>query len=1242
MTRRFFLVAPLFFLACSAAPPVEWHDAAGYRWREVQPSQSGLFGGLGDGEGFTQLGASRTGIDFANALDPHLSLSREHLLVGSGVTLGDVDGDDLIDIYLTRLEGSNVLYRNLGDFRFEDITERAGVGAVDRFSSGAVMADVDGDGDLDLLVTALGGPNALYRNDGTGRFADVTSEVGLDSDLAGMTMTLADVDGDGDLDLYVANYKVVSAADVLLPYERTGEIMVESGDSFAITPAYRNHFRVETLYGRETAVEQANPDRFYLNDGRGFFEPVPWTSGRFLEHDGQPLARALDDFAMGARFYDVDGDGDPDLYVCYDYDDPDRLWINDGEGTFRSAGPWVLRNMSHASMSVDFADIDRDGQVDFFVADMLSLDRERRLRQQLPALVIPKRIGLIQDVPQYPRNTLFRNRGDGTFAQIAEYAGLQASEWSWGSLFLDVDLDGYEDLLVANGHGRDWQDGDAMTRTDVLQGNIRWLDAKALYPELRTRNVAFRNRGDFTFEEVGQRWGFGPDEDISHGLASGDLDGDGDLDVVVNRLREQVLVLRNDAQRARVAVRLVGRAPNTRGVGAKVRLVGGAVPVQEKEVTVGGLYLSGADQTTVFAAGDGGALRLEVRWRGGDISVIEGVGQNRLYEISEEGSARPREPGPDEAETPWFEDVSEILGHRHVDTEFNDFGPQPLLPNQLSRLGPGVSWADVDGDLDPDLLVPTGRGGSLVVLLNQNGAFTREELQSDPAMLDQTTVLPLSNEEGGTSLLIGLSSFELETGQGLVFGGTRLASRSPSVVRSALGQGGTMGAAIPAVTGHSSATGPLALADIDADGDLDLFVGGRSVPAQFPVPATSRLFRNEGGQFEPDGRNEDALAAVGLVSGAVFSDVDVDGDPDLLLALEWGPPRLFLNSAGSFTDATADWGLDRLGGRWNGVVTGDLDGDGDPDVVVTGWGRNTPYRPSAGRPLVLYHSDVDQNGRWDVVLAQADRPGGERFNLSRYDRIGVAIPMVRSRIESWGAFSEASLGLIVGEDPEGLPHVVAETLDHLVLMNEGDHFVSSPLPGEAQFAPAFGVVVADLDGDGFEDVFISQNFYATDEETGRYDAGRGLVLKGDGNGGLSPVSGVRSGVTIYGDQRGAATADFDLDGRVDLAVGQNGGPTKLYRNVSARPGLRVRLVGPPGNPTAVGAVIRVGYGERLGPAREIHGGSGYWSLNDPVQVMGLEEAPTQVHVRWPGGRETVSPVATGLREITVRFDGDER
>ncbi|MBI4658632.1 MAG: VCBS repeat-containing protein [Verrucomicrobia bacterium] len=1360
-----FLLITAFSLAPAFLSAAEWEQGDYFRSRRVD-----IPGGAKTG--FTRLASNATGIAFGNFVPESKHLTNQIFLNGSGVAAGDVDGDGRCDLYFCGLTQANRLYRNLGDWTFEDITEKARVACSELAATGAAFADLDGDFDLELIVNSVGGGTHIFINNGKGHFSPLAPKSGINERAGGTSLALGDTDGDGFLELYIANYRTSALMDI--PNARAtfkvvqGKTIVERLNGRLTTEAdLTNRFVVNE---RGAVEELGEPDVLYRNLQGTNFVPISFTQGAFLDEAGQPLAQPPRDWGLTAVFRDMNRDGLPDIYVCNDFETPDRTWINLGQGRFQALSPLALRKSSFFSMGMDFADINRDGFDDFLVLDMLPRDHRQRMVQMGTTLLTAASISRIDSRPQYMLSTLFLNRGDNTYAEIGQLAGLEASDWAWSPVFLDVDLDGWEDVLLAAGQERAARDMDVTDQLRALRAkgpmsDAQIFQARRMFPRLESRILAFRNRRDLTFEEIGSQWGF-KDRGVSHGMALADLDDDGDLDLVVNHFNAPAGIYRNDTLAPRLAVRLKGKAPNTRGIGARITVSGGTLPSQSQEMICGGRYMSCDETIRMFACGGStNEMTIEVIWRSGSRSLVRSAKPNRLYEVDEAGAVgvhRPRaegrseklsvvsdqlsvaggqsapggaadyvirspqdrlhvlppHPGPlprgegesfaairpvelnrrsdsqpalfplpegegqgegehdvqrptgvvyprhlsenypegaatpglfnsstlqrstdapihQSTDSPLFEDVSERLNHIHQDEPYDDFGRQPLLPYRLSQLGPGVAWFDFDEDGWDDLIVGTGKGGRMGVFRNEGGArfpkLTGSPLNL-PVTRDQTTVLGWIKAPGRAVFLAGSSNYK----DGMAIGGSvRQFDLARKVVEDI----------VPA---REAATGPLAMADIDGDGDLDLFVGGRVIPGKYPKAASSALFRSAGGKFEPDLGNSKLLDGVGLVSGAMFSDLNGDGFPELILACDWGPIRLFRNDAGRLAawDPDLIWPdplslnpqpstLNSLTGWWNGVTTGDFDGDGELDIVAANWGRNSQYQSHRQQPLRIYFGDVDGDGTHDLIEAYSDLEVKKIVPERQLGVLGRAIPILRDRFRTHKAYAEASVEELLGDLSKGARHWEANWLESTIFLNRGNRFEARVLPVEAQFAPAFGACTGDCDGDGREDLFLSQNFFAVTPETPRYDGGRGLWLKGDGQGGFAAMSGQESGVKVYGEQRGCALADFDRDGRVDLVVTQNGNATKLYRNLRAWPGLRIRLKGPDGNPNAVGAILRLAAGNRKGPAREIHAGSGYWSQDSSVQVMASSEVATRLEVRWPGGKLVSCEISSDARELSV-------
>lgn len=1198
-----------------AAP---WSVENGLRFQPVTPQ--------GEAPGFRRLAAPRTGVAFTNVLSERTVALNRVTENGSGLALGDVDGDGLCDVYICGLERDNALYRNLGDWKFEEIAAKAGVACTNELSTGAAFADIDADGDLDLLVTSIGGGTRAFLNDGHALFTELTQSR-LVKRFGAMSMALGDLDGDGDLDLYVTNYRTIVARDEL-PAVRAS-VRVANGQLVVAPPNRFVAYRWPN--GMANVFELPERDFMYVNLGGGNFAPAAWTNGNFFEASGDLLDKVPLDWGLSVMIRDINGDLRPDLLVCNDFfHSPDRIWINRGGGSFRQASNREFSKVSLASMAVDVADINRDGHDDLFFVEMLPRDPQYRQshRDNLAKAdmneALRAALGNRPYRPEIPRNTLFLNRGNGTYAEIAEFAGVDASDWSWSAIFLDVDLDGYEDLLIASGHNHDVQDADVLRElsrsrsADTLEQRIENLSK---FKRLAIAPAAFRNAGGLAFTEQAAAWGLA-EPGVANAMALGDLDGDGDLDLVMNMLNEGVRLYENRAPGPRLAIRLRGTPENRAGIGARITVAGGPVR-QSQTMIAGGRYLSSDDTMRVFAAKDAQTpLAVTVDWPNGESRRYEGLLPNRIYELAIDAGTKVPEATALPPK-PLFSDATTTLAAAHRASPPSDFEAQPLLPWKLRALGPGLTWADVDQDGDDDLLVPADVSTSLHVRRNDGGTnfATAKSTSWKPSALPQQAVAVVRTGSAPPDILATESAFD-RPGQ-------------TSVVRML-----TQNTSLPAPT--PSALGAMAIADVDADGELDLFCGGRAIPGTYPHAASSTLFRYREGGWVLDETASIPFRDLGLVSSAVFADLNNDGFPELVLACEWGPIRIFTNTRGSLQESTRDFGLHTKTGWWNSIAAGDFDGDGRTDLVAGNWGQNSKYSRQFDKPLRIWFGDFAGRGAVDIIEAFHSESLGKYVPREDWETLSRTLPFIAESAKSFADFSRLGVEEILGPRAATAGVLEVATLDSMVLLNRGDHFLPLPLPAQAQFTPVFGIGVGDFDGDDRQDLVLAQNLFDTRWSTGPLDAGVGLLLRGKGDGYFEPLSVLESGIDCGGQQRGVAVTDYDADGRLDMAIAQHGNVVKLFHNESARPGIRVRLEGSGHNPDAIGASFVTMAQGQSSPRQEIRLGSGHWSQDGFVKIMPTATEPTTITVTWPGGETTSSSMPPGARDIVIAPTGEVR
>lgn len=1004
----------------------------------------------------------QSGIAFTNVLSDAALSADSSLLSGSGVALGDVDNDGLCDVFLCSLTGNNKLFRNRGNWTFQDVTQTANVECAGMISRGAALADLDGDGDLDLLVTTRGAGTRLFRNNGALRFTDISAASGFALNTGSTSLALADVDGDNDLDVYVANFGVGSVL-------RDGGQLTTRMIGGKMVVVGRHAKRVKVVNGQ--FVEFGEPDALYINNGNNSFAAVPWEGGAFLDHTGKPVETPWD-FGLAVQFRDLNHDLAPDIYVCNDFFTPDRVWINNGKGGFRAIPPEAIRKSSFAAMGVDFADINRDGHYDGLIVEMQAMDRRLRLRQMTPDTMPFPAIPGLETSPQTGRNTLLLARGDGTFAEIAQYANIAASDWSWMPAFIDVDLDGWEDVLIPNGHPYDLLDLDALDRGKLRDPRASGSGVLS-FPKIQTPNRAFRNNHNLTFTEFGATWGFDSTH-VSNGMAFADLDNDGDLDAIVNCLNAPALVLRNDSTASRVRVRLRGLPPNTAGIGAQVTFDAQGLPQQCQEIISGGRYQSCDEATRMFAMGAASNATISVTWRNGSITTVSNVLPNTIVDVSERGAV-PAPAGHELSRvTQAIFSATKVIpaGPEFSRPDSSDFATQPLLTRAVAPVGPRVIW--------------TAKGPSL------------------------QAIAPLPT-----------SGYFVTNGLPLLFPTNLPAKLTPIATMS--------------------------VADFDNSGGPQVFVAPRANPRRFPEPVQASMLRLVNNVWQPDARCATALSHLGMVTASVAANLLGGPEPELIVACDWGGIRIFGWRQNQWTDLTAQCGLEPWTGWWQSLAIADFDNDGRQDIAAGNWGlNNAALNALSTNTPALFYGDFNADGTVQLMEAAWDRDSW--LPVRDYKSLGSAMPFITAVAPNNLTFSEAGVERLLGPRYKTARQLRAATLASMVFMNRGNRFQAMRLPAPAQFSPACGIAAADCDGDGHLDLYLAQNASHVPNPAWAQDAGCGLLLKGKGDGTFEAVAGRTSGITVFGEQTGAAFGDLDNDGKPDLAVATADGSLRIYKN----------------------------------------------------------------------------------------------
>lgn len=1145
---------------------------------------------------FRKLAVADSGIDLVYEFPPEANsdmLSDQSS--GTGVCVGDVDGDGLPDVYLTNYDRGNRLYRNLGGMRFKDMTQAAGVSGEGRWCAGPAFVDIDNDGDLDLHVCVYAGNNLLYINDGQGRFTEQAQQFGLDANAASVMMTFADYDLDGDLDAYLVTHRLVTEGDKHeLPKDsqvaiQNGVVQVDPKRGVRVAPGYQDYFAVmpKGKPGRMALVIAGQEDTLFRNE-RGKFRPVNREAG--IAGHG---------IGLSAIWWDFNDDGHPDLYVSNDYKGADQLYRNNGDGTFTDVVDDLCPHVPWYSMGADAGDVNNDGWTDLFASDMSGTSHYKQ-KVAMGDMTDDAWFLDLARPPQYMRNTMFLNTGGSRMLEVAKMAGVSSTDWTWSPKFGDLDNDGWLDLFIANGMSRDFMNSDL--HAGGSRGGARWKDQAVL----REKNLAFRNQDGLHFQDVSAAWGL--DElSASYGAALSDLDRDGDLDLITTNFDGPVLVYENKSIGNRLLVQLKGTSSNRAGLGSKLELRT-SEGKQTRLLTNSQGFMSSNEALAHFGLGESTPESLTVHWPSGYVQTLNDLRPNQFVMVTEPSQGR-KSATPIARLARAFTPSTEFDRFRHREQVYDDFADQPLLPSKLSQRGPGIACGDVDDDGGDDFYLGAAKGtsGTLVLSNGKRIQFPSDDRQYE----DMGALLFDADSDGDLDLYV-------------VSGGVETEPDSAALQdRLYLNADGKFTRAVDRLPNTRESGSCVCAADYDLDGDLDLFIGGYSVPGRYPESSRSYLLRNENGIFS-DATQEVAseLTTARLVTAAIWSDVDGDRRMDLLVTQEWGTVDVYLQRNGQL-QKSEHTGLDHRTGWWNGIAGGDVDGDGDIDFVVTNQGLNTKYKASVEHPTRLYRGDFDGSGNLQLVEAKYEQ--GILLPERGKSCSTAAIPILGERFPTYKAFAVAGLEEIyTAESLAEAEELLANTLESGVLINDGTgNFSFRPLPPLAQIAPADGVVLSHFDDDGSLDLVLAQNDFSPQRETGRMDGGVSLLLLGVGDGTFQSVWPSHSGISVTADAQGVLITDLDDDQRPDLIFGVNDAAWQSYRSNQDKPALAVQLQGPVGNPSGVGARVELVTKQGRTLTQEVYAGSGYLTQSSATLFFGMH--PTQVdfvRVLWPNGSQS--------------------
>ncbi|SDH22847.1 Repeat domain-containing protein [Dyadobacter soli] len=1082
---------------------------------------------------FELLSPEETGVHFNNRLheDDQLNiLTYEYFYNGGGVGAGDINNDGLTDLFFTGNMSESKLYVNKSKdqrIEFEDVTAKYGIQIAEGWARGVAMVDINADGFLDIYVCRAGPaqvgtlPNLLFINQKNNTFKEEGKAYGLD--YSGNTTQAAffDYDHDGDLDAYLVT-----------------NVMNMRGP---------NNIRPKISDG-----SSPNVDRLFRNNGNGTFTDVSKESGILEEGYG-----------LGIAVTDVNNDGWPDVYISNDYVSNDLLYINQQNGTFKNEVAAYFKHQSYSAMGNDAADIDNDGLVDFITVDMLPEDPIRR-KNMFGLMNYDRHLSELRMgyEPQFMRNTLQHNQGkvpgsnQPIFSEIGRYSGVDATDWSWGALFADYDNDGFRDLMITNGYPKDITNRDfviyRMAEYEMQMrsghGDSRKLaEALKKVESAHVPNYLFANNHDLTFANKSAEWGFDIPS-FSNGAVYADFDNDGDLDIAMNNIDSEAFLYENHSERKAdkhsLTVKLKGPALNRDGSGAKIWLWTAKGMQYAEHSPYRGYQSTTEPNREHFGLGSATQIdSITIIWPDARMQVLKNVKAGQMLELDHakaSGNAPANYPkaGTEEANAPLFTSLKGSgIDFQHKDDLYIDFKIQPLLPHLLSQNGPGIAVADVNGDGLDDFYVggAFNQSGRVFVQDKQQRFRSNALVEGQKYEEDMGSLFFDADGDGDQDLYVVSGSNEFEAGSRyyqdrLYFNdGTGHFKLNPSALPPLTASGSTVNAA-----------------DFDRDGDLDLFIGGRLSPGTYPMPGESYLLRNEGGRFvEVTQQVCPEIKSIGMVTTALWTDFDQDGWTDLIVGGEWMPIVFYKNAKGQLLNVSTLTGLKNTTGWWNSITSGDFDEDGDTDYVLGNVGLNSEGKPSNDKPLTLLAKDFDKSGTMDPVIARYI--GNDLYPTHPRDEMTSQMNFLKKRFIYYADYSKAKItDVFKPEELKDAKKLVCETMHSVMLENKGGgKFALKYLPAAAQMGPVYGLLAEDLNHDGHLDLLLSGNSHATESISGRLDGLNGLVMLGDGKGGLKPLHAAQSGVFVPGDAKGMAHLRLANGGLLVLAA-QNNAPLLAF------------------------------------------------------------------------------------------------